>query len=65
MTQKLRDLIRAIRESKTAAEERGIIATECAEISASFNTADSSTRHRNISKLMVCVHLFPFFMVCS
>ena len=59
MTQKLRDLIRAIRESKTAAEERGIVAKECAAIRASFNTAHSATRHRNISKLMVCIPPCP------
>ena len=54
MALKLRDLIRSIRESKTAAEERAIVAKECAEIRASFNSNDSSTRHRNISKLLVC-----------
>lgn len=58
MTLKLRDLIRTVRECKTAAEERTIIAKECAEIRASFSATDSTTRHRNISKLLVCFH-FP------
>ena len=60
MTLKLRDLIRSVRECKTAAEERTIIAKECAEIRASFSATDSTTRHRNISKLIVCN---PFVLI--
>ena len=61
MALKLRDLIRSIRECKTAAEERTIIAKECAEIRASFNSTDNTMRHRNISKLLVCLLFFFFF----
>ena len=62
MTLKLRDLIRSVRECKTAAEERTIIAKECAEIRASFSATDSTTRHRNISKLIVCNPLCVDFL---
>ena len=49
---RLRDLIRRVRECKTAAEERAVVAKESAELRASFKREDKGMRHRNIAKLM-------------
>jgi len=38
MSLKLRDLIRNVRACKTAAEERAVIAKECAEIRTAFKS---------------------------
>jgi AP-1 complex subunit gamma-1 len=52
MSSRLRDLIRSIRECKTAAEERAVVAKESAYLRDSFKKEDVSHRHRNIAKLM-------------
>ncbi|XP_012479419.1 AP-1 complex subunit gamma-2 [Gossypium raimondii] len=49
---RLRDMIRAIRACKTAAEERAVVRKECAAIRASINEDDQDYRHRNLAKLM-------------
>lgn len=49
---KLRDLIRSIRNCKTAAEERELIAKESAEIRTQLKDEDSPYRARNVAKLM-------------
>ncbi|KAI4382590.1 hypothetical protein MLD38_008536 [Melastoma candidum] len=49
---RLRDMIRAIRACKTAAEERAVVRKECAAIRASINENDHDYRHRNLAKLM-------------
>jgi len=59
MTQKLRDLIRAVRACKTAAEERDIIAKECALIRTAFKQNDNQYRHRNVAKLLY-IHMLGF-----
>eukprot|EP00727_Mastigamoeba_balamuthi_P008566 m51a1_g4331 Adaptor protein complex 1 (AP-1), gamma subunit (843) ;mRNA; r:139003-142008 len=58
MSQKLRDLIKQVRSCKTAAEERAIIAKECAAIRSTFND-DSANRHRNIAKLLY-IHMLGY-----
>lgn len=54
MSAKLRDLIKAVRACKTAAEERAVITKESALVRSAF--ADSSTppeyQHRNVSKVL-------------
>jgi AP-1 complex subunit gamma-1 len=52
MSIKLRELIRSIRACKTAAEERAVIAKECALIRTAFREEDSQFRHRNVAKLL-------------
>ncbi|KAJ9510964.1 hypothetical protein QJQ45_027811 [Haematococcus lacustris] len=48
-----RDLIRAVRSCKTAAEEREVIAKESAALREAFRDQDASeSRHRNVAKLM-------------
>jgi len=79
MSVKLRDLIRAVRACKTAAEERGVISTECALIRTAIKDEDEKYRHRNVAKLMyihmlgypthfgqmeVCVLVFLLFLPC-
>ena len=49
---KLRELIRAVRCCKTAAEERGLIQRECANIRQSFKDNKESSRIRNMLKLL-------------
>ncbi|CAI9271010.1 unnamed protein product [Lactuca saligna] len=49
---RLRDMIRAIRACKTAAEERAVVRKECASIRASVSDNDNDYRHRNLAKLM-------------
>lgn len=52
MSMKLRELIRAVRACKTAAEERAVIAKECALIRSSIKTVENPYRHRNVAKLL-------------
>jgi len=59
MSLKLRDLIKKVRESKTAAEERAIVAKECAAIRGSFGEKDNVTRARCISKLLY-IHMLGY-----
>lgn len=49
---RLRDVIKAIRSCKTAAEERNVISEECALIRASFRKENCPLRHRNVAKLI-------------
>ena len=50
---KLKELIRLVRGCKTSAEERGVIAKECALIRTRFKSKDNNTyRHRDIAKLL-------------
>jgi hypothetical protein len=56
---KLRDLIRAVRSCKTAAEERAMITKECALIRTSFRDESSEFRHRNVAKLLF-VHMLGY-----
>jgi len=59
MSIKLRDLIRNVRACKTAAEERAVIAKECALIRTSFKDEDSTFRHRNVAKLLY-IHMLGY-----
>ncbi|KAL1327600.1 hypothetical protein AAHE18_13G313000 [Arachis hypogaea] len=56
---RLRDMIRAIRAYKTAAEERAAIRKECAAIRTSINENDPDYRHRNLAKLMF-IHMLGY-----
>ncbi|PNH05077.1 AP-1 complex subunit gamma-2 [Tetrabaena socialis] len=59
MTIRLRDLIKAVRASKTAAEEREVIAKESAALREAFRDQDQSYRHRNVAKLMY-IHMLGY-----
>ncbi|CAM9628729.1 unnamed protein product, partial [Ectocarpus sp. 8 AP-2014] len=52
MSMRLRELIRAVRACKTAAEERGVVAQECARIRTAFKEEDTEFRNRNVAKLL-------------
>ncbi|KAF5191561.1 Ap-1 complex subunit gamma-1 [Thalictrum thalictroides] len=56
---RLRDMIRAIRGCKTAAEERAVVRKECAVIRASISENDQDYRHRNLAKLMF-IHMLGY-----
>ncbi|XP_021726976.1 AP-1 complex subunit gamma-2-like isoform X1 [Chenopodium quinoa] len=56
---RLRDMIRAIRACKTAAEERGVVRKECAAIRAAISENDADYRHRNMAKLMF-IHMLGY-----
>ncbi|BAT99552.1 hypothetical protein VIGAN_10100400 [Vigna angularis var. angularis] len=56
---RLRDMIRAIRACKTAAEERAVVRKECAAIRAAINENDTDYRHRNLAKLMF-IHMLGY-----
>lgn len=55
----MRELIRAIRACKTAAEERSVVAKECALIRTAFKEGDSQYRHRNVAKLLF-IHMLGY-----
>jgi len=59
MSIKLRELIRSIRACKTAAEERAVIARECALIRTAFKEDDNKFRHRNVAKLLF-IHMMGY-----
>jgi hypothetical protein len=59
MTMKLRELIRAVRSCKTAAEERAMITKECALIRTAFRDESNDYRHRNVAKLLF-VHMLGY-----
>lgn len=59
MSIKLRDLIRAVRACKTAAEERAVISKECALIRTAIKEEDEQYRHRNVAKLMY-IHMLGY-----
>jgi len=56
---KLRDLIRAVRACKTAAEERAVISKENAMIRTSFKDPENLYRHRNVAKLLF-IHMLGY-----
>ncbi|KAL9246473.1 hypothetical protein vseg_020003 [Gypsophila vaccaria] len=56
---RLRDMIRAIRACKTAAEERAVVRKECAAIRAAISENDPDYRHRNMAKLMF-IHMLGY-----
>ncbi|KAJ6797801.1 AP-1 complex subunit gamma-2-like [Iris pallida] len=56
---RLRDMIRAIRACKTAAEERAVVRKESAAIRASVSDNDNDYRHRNLAKLMF-IHMLGY-----
>ncbi|GBG64377.1 hypothetical protein CBR_g41578 [Chara braunii] len=59
MGSRLRDMIRAVRACKTAAEERAVIAKECAALRTAFKEQESDNRHRNVAKLMF-IHMLGY-----
>eukprot|EP00128_Syssomonas_multiformis_P014844 Colp12_sorted_trinity150504_noHs@24443 len=56
---KLRDLIRQIRASRTAADERAVISKECAYIRTAFKEEDHEFRCRNVAKLLY-IHMLGY-----
>lgn len=54
-----RELIRAVRACKTAAEERDVVAKESAALREAFREQDPRYRHRNIAKLMY-IHMLGY-----
>jgi len=52
MSIRLRELIKSVRQCKTAADERNVIAKESAALRNAFREQDSTYRHRNVAKLM-------------
>lgn len=59
MSIRLRELIKVVRSCKTAAEERAVIAKECAAIRTAFKDEDSENRHRNVAKLLY-IHMLGY-----
>uniref|UniRef100_A0A0D6R6I1 AP-1 complex subunit gamma n=1 Tax=Araucaria cunninghamii TaxID=56994 RepID=A0A0D6R6I1_ARACU len=59
MGTRLRDMIRAIRACKTAAEERAVVRKECAAIRTAISENDPDYRHRNLAKLMF-IHMLGY-----
>lgn len=55
----MRDLIRAVRACKTAAEERAVISKECALIRTAIKEEDEHYRQRNVAKLMY-IHMLGY-----
>ncbi|GMP82854.1 hypothetical protein CsSME_00036984 [Camellia sinensis var. sinensis] len=53
------DMIRAIRDCKTAAGERAVVRKECAAIRAAVDDNDQDYSHRNIAKLMF-IHMLGY-----
>ncbi|KAK0045846.1 AP-1 complex subunit gamma-1-like isoform X2 [Biomphalaria pfeifferi] len=56
---RLRDLIREIRSSRTAADERAVVNKECATIRDSFRDQDNTYRCRNVAKLLY-IHMLGY-----
>ncbi|KAL6057010.1 AP-1 complex subunit gamma [Balamuthia mandrillaris] len=56
---KLIDLIKAVRNCKTAADERSVIAKECARIRTDIKGEDPEFRHRNVAKLLY-IHMLGY-----
>ena len=59
MPLKLRDLIRAIRAARTAADERAVITKECAQIRDTFREEDNDFRARAVAKLLY-IHMLGY-----
>ncbi|BGP51276.1 clathrin associated protein complex large subunit [Rhodotorula kratochvilovae] len=55
----LKALIKAIRATKTIADERALIVKESAAIRTSFKEEDSFTRHHNVAKLLY-IHMLGY-----
>ncbi|RKO97365.1 hypothetical protein CXG81DRAFT_13175, partial [Caulochytrium protostelioides] len=56
---RLKDLIKAIRACKTAADERAVIARESAVIRTAFKEEQVETRHINVAKLLY-IHMLGY-----
>ncbi|CAO3629130.1 unnamed protein product [Cunninghamella blakesleeana] len=56
---RLKDLIKAVRACKTAAEERAVIQKESANIRTAFKNENSDTRHANVAKLLY-IHMLGY-----
>ncbi|CEG68748.1 Putative Vesicle coat complex AP-1, gamma subunit [Rhizopus microsporus] len=56
---RLKDLIRAVRACKTAAEERAVIQKESANIRTAFKSENPDTRHTNVAKLLY-IHMLGY-----
>jgi hypothetical protein len=54
-----RELIRNVRQCKTAAEERDVVAKESAALRNAFREQDTLYRHRNVAKLMY-IHMLGY-----
>lgn len=54
-----RDLIRSVRQAKTAAQERDVIAKESAALRGAFKEQDTIYRHRNVAKLLY-IHMLGY-----
>lgn len=54
-----RELIRSVRQCKTAAEERNVVAKESAALRNAFKEQDTVYRHRNVAKLMY-IHMLGY-----
>eukprot|EP01096_Ripella_sp_DP13-Kostka_P003624 TRINITY_DN1544_c3_g2_i2.p1 TRINITY_DN1544_c3_g2~~TRINITY_DN1544_c3_g2_i2.p1 ORF type:complete len:867 (+),score=475.34 TRINITY_DN1544_c3_g2_i2:57-2603(+) len=59
MSIRLRELIKFVRQSKTAAEERAVVSKECANIRTLFKQDDAQYRRRNIAKLLF-IHMLGY-----
>ncbi|KAI8917709.1 Clathrin/coatomer adaptor, adaptin-like protein [Powellomyces hirtus] len=56
---RLKDLIKAIRSCKTAADERAVIAKESAHLRTSFKEENVDVRHMNVAKLLY-IHMLGY-----
>ncbi|KAJ3017682.1 clathrin associated protein complex large subunit [Thoreauomyces humboldtii] len=56
---RLKDLIKAIRSCKTAADERAVIAKESAHLRTSFKEENVEIRHMNVAKLLY-IHMLGY-----
>ncbi|XP_050088633.1 AP-1 complex subunit gamma-1-like [Anopheles aquasalis] len=56
---RLRELIRQIRQCRTAAEERAVVNTECAYIRSTFRETDCIWKCRNMAKLLY-IHMLGY-----
>ena len=59
MSIRLRELIRAVRAYKTAAQERAVISKECALIADGVQGRLEPIRHRNVAKLLY-IHMLGY-----
>ena len=59
MSIRLRELIKLVRQCKTAAEERKVISKESSAIRTSFKEEENGHRKRNVSKL-IFIHMMGY-----
>lgn len=59
MSKRLRELIKEVRQCKTASDERKVISKECAIIRTSFKEEENQYRKRNIAKLLF-IHMMGY-----